>query len=303
MAWEGTKRRDRKRLAVSHIFRLVADGMSVAEAVSKTHDLIRHAPSQGIGAPGMGTTVVAAQLTGSSYRIFWVGDSRAYLHGPEGLRRLTADHSYVQQLLDSGVITPEEAEVHPERSVITQCLGAEGLPGVQVGEAAGELHDGDVLLLCSDGLTSEVSEADIAAVLGEETPLREKAQRLIDTANANGGSDNITVALIPAPAEAGPKPVVTATRKIRSIPAGTSVVARKRRRVVGWAIAAVVILAISTAAWHLRKEVVKRAKPIISDVLEWVGPESEELEAPSAVSSPERPQDELNKGESGGSQE
>ena len=273
-------------LAVSHIFRLVADGMPVADAVSRAHDLIRRAPSQGIGAPGMGTTVVAAQLTGSSYRIFWVGDSRAYAHGPEGLRRLTADHSYVQQLLDSGVITPEEAEVHPQRSVITQCLGAEGLPSVQVGEAVGELYDGDVLLLCSDGLTSEVSEADMAAVLGEETPIGEKAQRLIDKANANGGSDNITVALIPAPAEAGPKPVVTATRKIRSIPAGTSFVARKRRRVVGWAIAAVVILAISTAAWHLREEVVVRANPIISDVLKWVGPESDEEKTPPAESSP-----------------
>ena len=135
-------------LAVSHIFRQVADGTSVAEAVSKAHDLIRRAPSQGIGAPGMGTTVVAAQMTGSRYRIYWVGDSRAYLQGSEGLRRLTADHSYVQRLLDQGVITAEQAKIHPERSVITQCLGVEGLPSVQVGETEGELYDGEVLLLC-----------------------------------------------------------------------------------------------------------------------------------------------------------
>ena len=289
-------------LAVSHIFRLVADGMPVAEAVSNAHDLIRRAPSQGIGSPGMGTTVVAAQLTGSSYRIFWVGDSRAYLHGPEGLRRLTADHSYVQRLLDQGVITAEQAKIHPERSVITQCLGVEGLPSVQVGETEGELYDGEVLLLCSDGLTEEVSEADIAAVLGEEAPIREKAQHLIDKANANGGSDNITVVLIPAPPKAGRKPDVTRTRKIPSIPIGTAGAGRKRRRVVAWVIAAVLVTAIATAGWFWRDQVVARAKPIISDVLKWVGPESDEEEAPPAESSPERlqEQDEAKKGDSPG---
>ena len=292
-------------LAVSHIFRQVADGTSVAEAVSKAHDLIRRAPSQGIGAPGMGTTVVAAQMTGSRYRIYWVGDSRAYLQGSEGLRRLTADHSYVQRLLDQGVITAEQAKIHPERSVITQCLGVEGLPSVQVGETEGELYDGEVLLLCSDGLTEEVSEADIAAVLGEEAPIREKAQHLIDKANANGGSDNITVVLIPAPATAGRKPEPTATRKIPSIGVATAGRARKRRRVVGWAIAAVVILAISTAAWHLRGQVVARAKPIISDILKWVGPESDEEEAPPAESSPGglQEQDKAKEGDSDGSED
>lgn len=267
-------------LAVSHIFRLVTDGMSVAEAVSKTHDLIRRAPSQGIGAPGMGTTVVAVQLTGANYRVYWVGDSRAYLQGPEGLRRLTADHSYVQQLLDQGVITPEQAEVHPQRSVITQCLGAEGLQAVQVSEVAGELYQGDLLLLCSDGLTGEVSEEDIAAILGEEVPIGEKAQRLIDKANDNGGSDNITVALIPAPATAGRKPEPRATRKIPSIGVATAGRARKRRRVVGWVIAAVVFVAVSSAAWHWQEQLVQRVKPIVGEVMKWVVRAGEETKAP-----------------------
>ena len=263
-------------LAVSHIFRQVADGTSVAEAVSKAHDLIRRAPSQGIGAPGMGTTVVAAQMTGSRYRIYWVGDSRAYLQGSEGLRRLTADHSYVQRLLDQGVITAEQAKIHPERSVITQCLGVEGLPSVQVGETEGELYDGEVLLLCSDGLTEEVSEADIAAVLGEEAPIQEKAQRLIDKANDNGGSDNITVVLIPAPATAGRNPEPTATRKIPSIGVATAGGARKRRRVVAWAIAAVVLVAVSSAAWYWQEQLFVRVKPIIGDVMKWAIPAGED---------------------------
>ena len=285
-------------LAVSHIFRLVTDGMAVSEAVSKTHDLIRGAPSQGIGAPGMGTTVVAAQLTGGSYRIYWVGDSRAYLQGPEGLRRLTADHSYVQQLLDQGVITPEQAEVHPERSVITQCLGAEGLQAVQVSEVAGELYQGDLLLLCTDGLTGEVSEEDIAAVLGEEAPIGDKAQRLIDKANDNGGSDNITVALIPAPATARPKPEPRATRKIPSIGVAAAGRARNRRRVVAWAIATVVFVAVSSAAWHWREPLVKRVKPVIGEIMKWVIPAGEEVEAPASGSSPEVLQDEVPNGES-----
>ena len=273
-------------LAVSHIFRQVADGTSVAEAVSKAHDLIRRAPSQGIGAPGMGTTVVAAQMTGSRYRIYWVGDSRAYLQGSEGLRRLTADHSYVQKLLDQGVITAEQAKIHPERSVITQCLGVEGLPSVQVGETEGELYDGEVLLLCTDGLTEEVSEADIAAVLGEEAPIQEKAQRLIDKANDNGGSDNITVVLIPAPATAGRKPEPTATRKIPSIGVATAGRARKRRRVIAWAMAAVLVMAIMAAGWVGRVRVVEHTQPIITYIWALVSPDSNEAETPASQSSP-----------------
>ena len=193
----------------------------------------------------------------------------------------------MQKLLDQGVITAEQAKIHPERSVITQCLGVEGLPSVEVGEIGGELYDGEVLLLCSDGLTEEVSEADIAAVLGEEAPIQEKAQRLIDKANDNGGSDNITVVLIPAPATAGRKPDVTRTRKIPSIPIGTAGAGRKRRRVVAWAIAAVLVTAIATAGWFWRDQVVARAKPIIIyEMGHLVGPGSKEAEAPASGSSP-----------------
>ncbi len=217
-------------LAVSHILRLAGDGMPVAEAVSATHEIIRRAPLQGIGKPGMATTVVVAHLKGRNYRVFWVGDSRAYVHGSEGLKRLTVDHSYVQQLLDSGAITDEEAAVHPQRSVITQCLGWDGHSTVQVGEVAGELYRGEVLLLCTDGLTGEVDDADIAAVLRKEAPLPERAQRLVDKANANGGSDNITAALIPAPADAPPRSGMARGRPTSSRATMKKGTVRRRRR-------------------------------------------------------------------------
>ena len=241
-------------LAVSHVLRLVGEGGPLAAAVSTTHDLIRRAPSEGVGNAGMGTTVVAAQLAGASYRVCWVGDSRAYVHGPAGLQRITVDHTYVQQLLDSGSITPEEARAHPERNIVTQCLGADEHPAVEVGEAVGELHRGEVLLLCTDGLTGEVEEADIEAVLREEIPMAEKARRLVDRANAAGGSDNITVALIPAPPGARPKPAVTRTREIHAIGTGE---AGKRRRAARWTAATACVAAVLAAGWYWRERVVE----------------------------------------------
>ena len=155
------------RLAVTHITELVTEGKSATEAVAEAHDLIRSAPSQGVGTRGMGTTVVVAQLSGTNYRVCWVGDSRAYVYGTDGHTQITVDHSCVQHLLDTGVIATAQAETHPERSVVTQCLGADDMPTLNIGEVVGELYRGDILLLCSDGLTGEVTDADIAAALEE----------------------------------------------------------------------------------------------------------------------------------------
>lgn len=183
-------------LAVTHILRLVADGLPLVDAVWKAHQHICNAPLQGIGAFGMGTTVVAVQLTGWSYRICWAGDSRAYVFGAAGLTQITVDNSYVQELMDAGKISAQEARLHPRRNIVTQCLGADGQALDKVGEVCGELCAGEMLLLCTDGLTNELSDNEIAVLLAKEIPIHEKAQRLVDQANSNGGSDNITVALI-----------------------------------------------------------------------------------------------------------
>ena len=274
-------------LAVSHIARLVAEGRPLADAVSKAHDLIRHAPSEGIGTAGMGATVVAAQLTDCRYRVCWVGDSRAYIHGADGLKRVTVDHTYVQRLVDSGAITADEAEVHPERSVVTQCLGADELPVVEVGESVGELYDGDVLLLCTDGLTGEVEDVDIDAVLRRKLPMAEKAQRLVDEANAKGGSDNITVALIAAPAEAQNKPAQERTREIPTYRNGKVRTGRKSRTVVWWTSLATAVVAISVMAWIWRERVVEMAPVILRYVQESISAPSSDPVAPIGSSSVE----------------
>ena len=142
---------------------------------------------------GMGTTFTGALVTGSEIAIGHVGDSRMYRLRDGELERLTQDHSLVEEFVRQGKLTPEEAEVHPQRSIITRALGPE--PEVQVDTFTYPGRDGDIYLLCSDGLTGMVSEPEVTEILKAGGPLDESAQRLIDAANENGGRDNITVVL------------------------------------------------------------------------------------------------------------
>jgi PPM family protein phosphatase len=142
---------------------------------------------------GMGTTLTAAYLDDSDLAIAHVGDSRAYLFRDGELTRLTQDHSLVEELVRQGKLTPEQAAEHPQRSIITRALGPE--PTVNVDTWTYPVRAGDVLLLCSDGLTSMISEAEVASVLAETDDLNLAAERLIAAANEAGGRDNITVVL------------------------------------------------------------------------------------------------------------
>lgn len=142
---------------------------------------------------GMGTTLTAAYLDDSDLAIAHVGDSRAYLFRDGELTRLTQDHSLVEELVRQGKLTPEQAAEHPQRSIITRALGPE--PTVNVDTWTYPVRAGDVLLLCSDGLTSMISEPEVAAVLAETDDLGKAAEQLIAAANRAGGRDNITVVL------------------------------------------------------------------------------------------------------------
>ncbi|MGI8439808.1 MAG: Stp1/IreP family PP2C-type Ser/Thr phosphatase [Thermoleophilaceae bacterium] len=142
---------------------------------------------------GMGTTLTAVMVGDSDVAVGHVGDSRAYRFRDETLERLTNDHSLVEEMVRKGQLTPEEAEVHPQRSIITRALGPE--PEVEVETFSTPGRDGDVYLLCSDGLTGMVSESAMGEVLHEHHTLAEAAERLVNLANANGGRDNITVVL------------------------------------------------------------------------------------------------------------
>jgi PPM family protein phosphatase len=143
---------------------------------------------------GMGTTMTVALVDGDHVRIGHVGDSRAYLVRDHALEQLTEDHSLVGELVRSGRLSPEEAEDHPHRSVITRVLGTD--PEVDVDSFSVVARPGDLFMLCSDGLTTMVDDARILELL-EEHPgdVRSAAQVLIDEANTNGGEDNITVIL------------------------------------------------------------------------------------------------------------
>src|SRR3954469_876685 len=142
---------------------------------------------------GMGTTFTAVLVTGNEIAIGHVGDSRLYRYRDGELERLTDDHSLVEEFARQGKLTPEEAEVHPQRSIITRALGPE--PQVEVDTFTYPGKAGDVYLICSDGLTGMISEDAIAEILRERESLEDAAKQLIDAANENGGRDNITAVL------------------------------------------------------------------------------------------------------------
>jgi PPM family protein phosphatase len=142
---------------------------------------------------GMGTTVTAAKVTGNEVSLGHVGDSRAYRLRDGELEQLTRDHSLVAELERSGQITPEAAENHPQRSIITRALGPE--PDVQVDTYTLAGRDGDLFLICSDGLTSMISDDELGSILRSSDSLDETAESLVRAANQSGGKDNITVVM------------------------------------------------------------------------------------------------------------
>ena len=142
-------------------------------------------------ASGMGTTMTVALVEGMSVMIGHVGDSRAYLVRGDSLEQLTDDHSLVNELVKSGKLSEEDAQIHPQRSVITRAVGTD--PNVDVDAFTIAAEDGDVFLLCSDGLTDMVADVDILELVDRNRSDLEKAVRsLVEFANKEGGEDNIT---------------------------------------------------------------------------------------------------------------
>jgi len=147
---------------------------------------------------GMGTTVTAAARAGDHHlQLAHVGDSRAYLLRDGSLAQLTTDHTVVAELVRRGRLTPEQAAIHPERSILTRAVGLDPRVPVDTPDPL-ELHDGDQVLLCSDGLTEAVDDDRIAELLSAAGDGDAACRSLIDAANAAGGPDNITVVLLRA---------------------------------------------------------------------------------------------------------
>ena len=184
-------------LARETIVRETRQGTPLPQAIRIADEEIIRASRQRSDALPMGTTVVAVRLTGSRFEVAWVGDSRIYLWREGQLTQLSRDHSYVQELISTGAITREQARHHPHRNVVTQALGVTDPDSLDVATLSGELLPGMQLLLCSDGLTEEVDDQQIARVLAQtDCSAQECVDSLVAAALDGGGSDNITAVLV-----------------------------------------------------------------------------------------------------------
>lgn len=183
-------------LAREAIVREVRVGNTLADAIrAADEDILRQSHRRSEGLP-MGTTVAVARLHDHRFEVAWVGDSRVYLWNGQ-LCQLSQDHSYVQELIEQGTITAEQARSHPHRNVVTQALGVTDPQDLKIELITGELRPGMQLLLCSDGLTEEVDDATIGRILDQrDLSAQECADHLVAAALEGGGSDNVTVVLV-----------------------------------------------------------------------------------------------------------
>ncbi len=220
---------------------------------------------------GMGTTLTAAMVRDNEVALGHVGDSRAYVLRDGKLKRLTKDHSLVEELRRQGRLTDEQAEEHPQRSIITRALGPE--PSVNVDTMTFAARDGDVFLLCSDGLTTMVSDDDIRRILTESRSLRSAVNRLVEAANRGGGRDNITAVafrLADAEAKEGEESATLISRTAeqagltseRMRAAGDRLRGRgpmpappRRRRILGWVVAALAVVVVCGGGFLVARSV------------------------------------------------
>ena len=251
-------------LAVEGLRRAAAAGFSAAEgliaAINTTNATI-HEASGGLSEQrGMGTTLTALvplpATDGEPQRVVVanVGDSRIYLWRGNELKQVSADHSYVQELLSEGLITAAEARIHPRRNIVTRALGIEG--DVNADSWVLPMVVGDRYVLCSDGLVDEVDDAEIAAILRASTNPQVAADHLVQVANNHGGRDNTTVVVVDilgdtattsttVPESSAPSPGEPAVHVAAS--------ARQRRVLVGVALVAVMAVgALSAVGWYAR---------------------------------------------------
>ena len=171
-----------------------ADDVLLGAAIEAANQAVIEAPQKGIGKPGMGSTASAIFIKGNQMAVAHVGDSRIYLLHHGTLVRVTHDHSYVEELVDSGQITADEARNHPSRSVVTRALGSD--PEMYADHFTLEVSDGDRIILCSDGLSSMILDDEIESIAVSNITPQNAADSLVSAALTAGGADNITVIVV-----------------------------------------------------------------------------------------------------------
>jgi protein phosphatase len=262
-------------LAVNHIMQVVArsDGRhirkTIEEAVTEASDAIASHSASNENLKGMGATCAIAWIVGDKLYTAYVGDSRIYLMRGGRIQQLTVDHSWVQEAIEKGILTPELAREHPNVHVIRRYLGSPEPPDPDFrlkffdgeGDQQAEANQGlqllpdDVILLCSDGLTDLVWNDEILETVRTRSNIKESARALIDLANARGGHDNTTVVLI-------------------SVPSDFKLVVKKNSKKIGWlpwvvgGVAGVifVLLAVSFFAFGMLKQITATSTPTITPI-------------------------------------
>ncbi len=159
-------------------------------ANSEIYDMSIHCSEQA----GMGTTTVVAYVDGNNVKVANIGDSCAYIVSDKEILKMTVDHSVVEQLIQSGTITREEAKHHPDKNIITRALGTEEYIDADYYEY--DAKPGEKILLCSDGLTEMLSDGEIKEIINDAESIKSAAEILVNSANERGGFDNITVVII-----------------------------------------------------------------------------------------------------------
>lgn len=221
--------------------KLVFDDNSIPtfleDAIQKANANILTRSEQDSATSGMGTTIVMSWIYKNVAYITWCGDSRCYVYNSNlGLQRLSKDHSYVQELVDKGELDAEAAFDHPYSNVITKCLDGGKKHAVPESRKY-ELKDGDILLLCTDGLSGLCRDEEIIKILSENEDLQTCKNTLINAALSNGGHDNVTVAM------AGIK--IQDDEKDKPVPSGTvGFKKRNKKKLFFWVILILLLLAV-----------------------------------------------------------
>ena len=167
---------------------------SLTMAIQHANAKIRQVANSDINYQGMGTTLVTATYSDDTLYVGNVGDSRLYVIG-DGIRQITTDHSLVEEMIRMGGLDREKARTHPDKNIITRAIGVVEVVDVDFFEVE-DLKEGDIILMCSDGLSNMLTDHEIAEIVNARGTLEEKADKLVAAANQNGGKDNIAVILI-----------------------------------------------------------------------------------------------------------